>query len=34
VGALADGDGAQTAELMREHLNEVSRVLVRGFAGV
>jgi len=34
VGALADGDGARTAELMREHLNEVSRVLVRGFAGV
>jgi DNA-binding GntR family transcriptional regulator len=34
VSALADGDGARAAELMREHLNEVSRVLVRGFGGV
>jgi DNA-binding GntR family transcriptional regulator len=34
TGALAQGDGARAAELMREHLNEVSRALVRGFGGV
>lgn len=34
VTALADGDSARAGDIMREHLNEVARTLVRGFGGV
>jgi len=34
VSALSTGDGVRAAELMRKHLSEVARTLVRGFSGV
>jgi len=34
VTALSAGDGERAADLMRKHVNEVARTLVRGFSGV
>jgi GntR family transcriptional regulator, rspAB operon transcriptional repressor len=34
VSALVAGDSASAGDIMREHLNEVARTLVRGFGGV
>jgi len=34
VAALAAGDGDGAADIMRTHLNEVGRTMVRGFGGI
>ena len=34
VQAIADRDGAAAGEIMRTHINEVARTIVRGFSGL